>query len=218
MMGAPYIEAPGEAEAQCAELCRMGLAFGTASEDMDSLTFGSTHLLRGFNSKKEPITQINLEAVLEGFEMNMEEFIDLCILCGCDYTHNIGNVGPVKAFKLIQEHKNIEAVVEKLQEQNDDPTKKQKFIIPDQFLYEESRQLFKVPDVIREKSEIEAKLKWNKPVEDELKDFLINQKAFAENKVESGLKKLQSCQGKVNQSRLDLFFKSAGNSKSSMQA
>jgi flap endonuclease-1 len=64
----------------------MGLAFGTASEDMDSLTFGSTHLLRGFNSKKEPISQINLQEVLDGFEMNMDEFIDLCILCGCDYT------------------------------------------------------------------------------------------------------------------------------------
>ena len=55
MMGAPYIEAPGEAEAQCAEICRMNLAFGVASEDMDTLTFGATHLLRGFNSKKEPI-------------------------------------------------------------------------------------------------------------------------------------------------------------------
>jgi len=56
MLGCPVIEAPGEAEAQCAEICSMDLAFGTASEDMDSLTFGSKHLLRGFNSKKDPIT------------------------------------------------------------------------------------------------------------------------------------------------------------------
>lgn len=56
LMGVPFIEAPGEAEAQCAELCKMGLAFGTATEDMDALTFGSPYLLRGFNSKKEPIT------------------------------------------------------------------------------------------------------------------------------------------------------------------
>jgi flap endonuclease-1 len=55
-MGVPVIEAPIEAEAQCAELVKMGLAFGTASEDMDSLTFGTHFLLRGFNSKKEPIT------------------------------------------------------------------------------------------------------------------------------------------------------------------
>jgi flap endonuclease-1 len=45
----------------------MDLAYATASEDMDSLTFGTKVLLRGFNSKKEPIIQINLEQVLEGF-------------------------------------------------------------------------------------------------------------------------------------------------------
>ena len=55
LMGMPVIEAPGEAEAQCAAIVKHGLAYGTASEDMDSLTFGTNFLLRGFNSKKEPI-------------------------------------------------------------------------------------------------------------------------------------------------------------------
>lgn len=59
-MGMPVIEAPGEAEAQCAIIVKHGLAYGTASEDMDSLTFGTNFLLRGFNSKKEPILQIEL--------------------------------------------------------------------------------------------------------------------------------------------------------------
>ena len=108
LMGAAVVEAPCEAEAQCAELVKMDLAFATATEDMDALTFGTNYLLRGFNSKKEPICQIELAKVLEGFEMNMTEFIDLCILCGCDYTHSIGGMGPVTAFKLIQEHKTIE--------------------------------------------------------------------------------------------------------------
>lgn len=56
--------------------------------------------------------------------MNMAEFIDLCIMCGCDYTHSIGGIGPVKAFKLIQDNRNIEAVLEKIIENNDDPKKK----------------------------------------------------------------------------------------------
>jgi len=42
----PVIEAPGEAEAQCAELCKGGKVWATASEDMDSLTFGTPILLR----------------------------------------------------------------------------------------------------------------------------------------------------------------------------
>lgn len=194
----PVIEAPGEAEAQCAELCKMGLAFGTASEDMDSLTFGSSNLLRGFNSKKEPITQIDLSVILEGFGMNMDEFIDLCILCGCDYTHSIGGIGPIKAFKLIEDNRNIEAVLEEVKRVNDNPAKKQKYIIPDNFLYEESRTLFKEPDVIRDKAELEAKLKWNKPDPDALKNFLVTEKNFTENKVSGGITKLMNCQGKVN--------------------
>ena len=65
LMGCPIIEAPGEAEAQCAYMSSlishtMGPAYGTASEDMDSLTFGSTFLLRGFNNNKQPVTQIEL--------------------------------------------------------------------------------------------------------------------------------------------------------------
>ena len=210
LLGVPMIEAPSEAEAQCAEMVKMGLAFGTGTEDMDALTFGSKYLLRGFNSKKEDITQIHLDEVLEGFGMNMDEFIDLCIMCGCDYTHTIGGIGPVKAFKLIEEHKNIEKCLEVIREQNADPNKKQKFIMPESFLYAESRQIFKEPEVIRDKEELEAQLKWSKPDSEALKAFLVEEKAFAENKVSSGLTKLQNCQGKVNQSRLDLFFKSAG--------
>lgn len=57
-------------------------------------------------------------------------------------------------------------------------------------------------------------IKFSKPDEDALKAFLINDKGFTEQKVESGLKKLQGAQTKVNQSRLDCFFKSAGVSQS----
>jgi flap endonuclease-1 len=154
--------------------------------------------------------------MLEGFEMDMEEFIDLCILCGCDYTHNIGGIGPVKAFNLIQDHKNIEKVLEVVKESNADEKKKKKFIIPDKFLYEESRELFKNPDAINDKGELEKFLKWDKPQDEELKDFLIVKKKFQENKVESGLVRLKKTQGKANQSRLDCFFKMGATTSSSL--
>ena len=108
--------------------------------------------------------------------MSMDEFIDLCIMCGCDYTNTIGGIGPIKAFKLIEENRNIEACLEVIKTSNEDPKKKQKFIIPDTFLYEESRVLFKEPDVIRDKAELEALLKWNKPDPEVLKNFLIEEK------------------------------------------
>ena len=57
-------------------------------------------------------------------------------------------------------------------------------------------------------------IKFSKPDEEALKSFLVNEKGFVEQRVESGLKKLQGAQTKVNQSRLDCFFKSAGVSQS----
>ena len=38
LLGIPIIEAPGEAEAQCAELAKSGAVYAAATEDMDSLT------------------------------------------------------------------------------------------------------------------------------------------------------------------------------------
>eukprot|EP00353_Schmidingerella_taraikaensis_P005694 CAMPEP_0185582542 /NCGR_PEP_ID=MMETSP0434-20130131/20945_1 /TAXON_ID=626734 ORGANISM="Favella taraikaensis, Strain Fe Narragansett Bay" /NCGR_SAMPLE_ID=MMETSP0434 /ASSEMBLY_ACC=CAM_ASM_000379 /LENGTH=224 /DNA_ID=CAMNT_0028201379 /DNA_START=538 /DNA_END=1213 /DNA_ORIENTATION=- len=165
----------------------MGMAFGTATEDMDALTFGSKFLVRGFNSKKEPVTQIELGAVLEGFNMSMDEFIDLCIMCGCDYTVTIGGIGPIKAFKLIEENRTIEAALEKIRENNEDPKKKQKFIIPDNFLFAESRALFKSPDAITDREVLDPMLKWTKPDVETIKTYLIEEKSFQENKVTSGL-------------------------------
>ena len=65
--------------------------------------------------------------------MTHEEFVDLCILCGCDYTHSIGGIGPGTAFKLISECKTIENVLEKIEEKNEDPSKKKKYQIPEKF-------------------------------------------------------------------------------------
>jgi flap endonuclease-1 len=192
LIGCPVIEAPCEAEAQCATIVKHGLAYATATEDMDALTFGTNYQLRGFNSKKEPLTQIDLKTLLADFEMSMDEFIDLCIMCGCDYTKNIGGIGPVKAFKFIKEHGDIEAVLKHLESEADDPKKKQKYVVPAEFLYKESRELFKNPEVITEKDALEALIKFNKPDEEELKAFLINEKGFTENKVESGLSKLKN--------------------------
>ena len=179
---------------------------------MDALTFGTNYLLRGFNSKKEPVCQIDLALVLEGFEMDQKEFIDLCILCGCDYTHSIGGMGPITSYKMLKEHGTIEEVLEFVNEKNqeslaDDPNKKCKYTVPKDFLYKESRNLFINPDVISDKEELEKMIVFDKPAEDEMKTWLIEQKMFAENKVNNGLERIKKCAGKKNQGRLDSFFK-----------
>ena len=132
----------------------MGLAYATASEDMDTLTFGCNLLLRGFNSKKEPITQIDLSVVLQEFKMNMNEFIDLCIMCGCDYTNNIGGIGPTTAFRIIEENRDIESALSKINRMNSNPSRRRAFIVPDSFEYEEARKLFKEPRVCKDEEEL----------------------------------------------------------------
>ena len=39
------------------------------------------------------------------------QFIDLCILLGCDYCDSIRGIGPKRAIDLIKQHKTIEEVV-----------------------------------------------------------------------------------------------------------
>jgi hypothetical protein len=42
------------------------------------------------------------------------QFIDLCILLGCDYCGSIRGIGPHRALQLIKQHRNIETILENL--------------------------------------------------------------------------------------------------------
>lgn len=114
LMGVPFVNAAGEGEAQCAELVKQGKCDAVASEDMDTLPFGAPILLQklklGYNSR-QTVTQIMLLKVLEGLGISHAEFVDLCILLGCDYIETINGIGQVKALQLIKKHKNIECIV-----------------------------------------------------------------------------------------------------------
>lgn len=45
LMGMPVVEAPCEAEAQCAALAKADKVYAAASEDMDTMTFGAPRLV-----------------------------------------------------------------------------------------------------------------------------------------------------------------------------
>ncbi len=46
LMGVPVLDAPGEAEAQCAALAKANKVYAVGTEDMDTLAFGAPVLLR----------------------------------------------------------------------------------------------------------------------------------------------------------------------------
>merc|ERR1719336_1128671 len=83
LMGLPVVEAPSEAEATCAALCRDGKVFAAATEDADCLTFGTKLLVRNLmaaESQKKQILEVNLERVLEQLNIGIAQFLDFCIL------------------------------------------------------------------------------------------------------------------------------------------
>ncbi|KAH7821026.1 Flap endonuclease 1, FEN1 [Monocercomonoides exilis] len=205
LMGVPYVEAEGEAEAQCAALCKAGVVWGIGSEDMDSLTFGTPILLRNLTSseaKKLPIKEIHLKEVLEGFNMTMNQFVDLCILCGCDYSKSIKGIGEKKAYDLIKKYGTLEKVVSKIREQ--DPEGK-RYLIPNPYPIEEMRELFVNPPLNHEALGIDPK--WTDPDEEGLVEFLVKEMQFDEGRVRGNVDRIRKAKKLRSQVRMDLFFK-----------
>lgn len=129
----------------------------------------------------------------------MDQFIDICILCGCDYTDSIRGIGPRKAFEFIKRYKNIETLLAHLD--------KTKYPIPEGgFQYEQARALFKNPEVTS-KEDIEKGLKWTAPDEEALTKFMVEEKGFAPERVAAGIKRIKKSKSKGSQGRLDSFFK-----------
>lgn len=84
--GHQWITAPGEADHLCAKLVRDGLADACMSEDMDMFVHGCPRVLRYMSLNKENFVEYNLSAILETLKLSFQEFQELCILAGTDYS------------------------------------------------------------------------------------------------------------------------------------
>ncbi|OON14252.1 putative flap structure-specific endonuclease [Opisthorchis viverrini] len=198
LMGVPYIKAPGEAEAQCAALAKAGKVYAVGTEDMDALAFGCPVLLRHLTfseARKLPIQEFNLPSVLAGLELSMDQFVDLCILLGCDYVDTIRGIGPKKAIDLLRKHKSIEEVLKNIDHS--------KYPVPEDWPYEEAKKLFLTPE-IEDPEKIE--IKWSEPDEEGLVAFLCHKHGFNEERVRNGAKKLMKAKNTNTQGRIDSFF------------
>ena len=142
LLGIPFVTAPDEAEKYCAFLQKQGLVDYTVTDDTDALTFGCENVIR--MGIMGDLVEVNLKSILESFEMTQGQFIDFCILAGCDYCPYIPKIGGLTAYSLIKKHISIEEVI-----------KNTKYSFPEDFNYSEARGLFTVFDYpIPEKFEI----------------------------------------------------------------
>ena len=139
MMGVPYINAPEEADSQCAYLAKNGLVDSVFTEDMDILTFGSPKIIRNLTSHKVEVSEINLRDLLDKFELNYEQFVEFCILLGSDYCSGIRDVNTKIILEYYLKSKNLDDTIKALKIDN--------IKIPDDTNYEEIKTYFLNPTI-----------------------------------------------------------------------
>lgn len=218
LMGVPVINAPMEAEAQCAQLARDNLVFAAGTEDMDTLTFQTPVLLRHLTSplsQKQPILEIHHDKILEGLGLTAEQFVDVCIMCGCDYCGTIKGIGPKSALKGIKQYKNIETYLKHID--------KKKYPVPADWLqedpiYAQARELFvnhltfkkgesgELMDVGEGAEQKPVEMKWEDCDEKGLTEFLVDKWGFNADRVQTGIEKLKKSKQMASQKRMDSFF------------
>jgi len=108
LFGLPYMTAPMEAEAQCAELVRLGLVDGIVTDDSDIFLFGGTRVYKNmFNAAR--FVECYLAADLEKeYALDRKKLIRFAHLLGSDYTEGIPGVGPVTALEIITDFETLD--------------------------------------------------------------------------------------------------------------
>lgn len=104
-MGVPVLltssTEPQEAESVCASLVEAGHADLVMTEDTDVLVFDAPMLRRvGMTSREGELLHGREIREALGFK-SREQWVDFCLLCGCDFIERIRGIGPVKAYKYI---------------------------------------------------------------------------------------------------------------------
>ena len=167
ILGIPIIEAPEEADPQCSYMVKSDLAYAVISEDMDILTFGTQRLIRKLSSSNNCILY-NLDIILKDLEITYLQFVDICILLGCDYTRTIPGIGSKKILNIIKTYGNIEEFI-----------KVTKINIPTDFDYVSARKAFITPNI----KHIDS-CKWKIPDYVKLSTLLKEKYSYSHDKVD----------------------------------
>jgi len=167
LMGIPYIIAPEEADSQCAYLVKKGLVDSVLTDDMDILTFGSNKIVKNLASYKNKPIEICLDDILKNIDLTYKEFVELCILFGCDYCSGITDIKYNDIYKYFIKYKNIKDTIIKFKEDA--------INVPNCFLdetYNKVKEYFITGNKYKEINKDYLELK--KPKQLELEQLLVN--------------------------------------------
>lgn len=200
LMGIPWIDAPGDAEAQAAYIVQRGDAWCVATIDYDSLLYGSPRMLRyltltGFEwlpSKRvaRPLVPevIELERVLKKMGITREQLVDIAILVGTDYNPGVAGVGPKTALRLIKNYGSIERLPRDIRGK----------VVS---YYDEVRSIFLSPAIKKG-----YRIEFSEPKIDELYRFLVYERGFSPARVNTIVERLSKINWKLMQDTLERWL------------
>lgn len=108
LFGLPYITAPMEAEAQCAQLVSLGLVDGIVTDDSDTFLFGGTRIYKNMFNQSKYVECFLANDLEKEYALDRTKLIRFAHLLGSDYTEGIAGVGPVTALEIITEFSGLE--------------------------------------------------------------------------------------------------------------
>jgi DNA excision repair protein ERCC-5 len=109
LFGLPFVIAPMEAEAQCAELYRLNLVDGIITDDSDVFLFeGGSKIYKNLFNQAKYVELYLASDVQRELGLERDDLIKLGYLLGSDYTSGIKGVGPVGALEIMKEFGSLE--------------------------------------------------------------------------------------------------------------
>jgi flap endonuclease-1 len=196
LLGIPWIQAPAEGEAQASAMAQTGVAHAAASQDFDSLLFGSPRLVKNLaitGRRKLPRKEvyvdvqpeeISLDATLANLGITREQLVDMGLLIGTDFNEGVKGIGPKKALALIKKHGSLEPALEEL--------------AVDIESKDEVREIFLKPNVLPN-----VELRFRDPDADGVLRMLCDEHDFSPDRINAALEKFGTARSEQKQRSLD---------------
>lgn len=208
-MGIGYMTAPSEGEAQASYMSGNELVYAAASQDYDTLLFGSRYVVRNltFSGKRklpgknvyvsvEPEI-VSLADTLRDTHINRKQLIWIGILLGTDFNKGIRGVGPKTALKIVNDAKNISDIEDYVKKKYDEEF---------ELDIKEVEELFADPEIKEMSSNDIEKLLSKSYSKEGIIDFMCKEHGFSEERISKYIDKLAKNKTDSNQKGMDRWF------------
>ncbi|KAG0359929.1 DNA repair protein rad2, partial [Gamsiella multidivaricata] len=102
LFGIPYLVAPMEAEAQCADLQIRGVVDGILTEDSDVFLFGGARIFKNMFKEEKYVECYLMSDIERDLGVGRDRLVALAYLLGSDYTTGIKGIGLITAMEIIR--------------------------------------------------------------------------------------------------------------------